>query len=167
MRRLVLFLFFVLASVLLFFNKNNINRNEIYITGTTMGPIVYNIKYVSKDIRINKRDIDSLLILFNNIFSTYQPNSYISTLNKSKSMETVNPLFYNLLTESKNIYEATEGAFDPTIGPLVNAWGFGSLKKKNIPSKEEIDSIIKLVGFDKLYFDETIIEKNQQHIPLQ
>ena len=78
-------------------------------------------------------------------------------------METVNPLFYNLLTESKNIYEATEGAFDPTIGPLVNAWGFGSLKKKNIPSKEEIDSIIKLVGFDKLYFDETIIEKNHKN----
>ena len=91
-----------------------------------MGPIVYNIKYVSKDIRINKRDIDSLLILFNNIFSTYQPNSYISKLNRSKSMKTVNPLFYNLLKESKNIYEATEGAFDPTIGPLVNAWGFGS-----------------------------------------
>jgi thiamine biosynthesis lipoprotein len=162
MRRLVLFLFFVLVSVLLFFNKNNINKNEIYITGTTMGPIVYNIKYVSKDIRINKSNIDSLLILFNNIFSTYQPTSYISTLNKSKSMEIVNPLFYNLLKESKKIYEATEGAFDPTIGPLVNAWGFGPLKKKNIPSKEEIDSIIKLVGFDKLYFDETIIEKNHK-----
>ena len=85
MRRLVLFLFFVLVSVLLFFNKNNINRNEIYITGTTIGPIVYNIKYVSKDIWINNSDIDSLLILFNNIFSTYHPNSYISTLNKSKS----------------------------------------------------------------------------------
>ena len=88
MRRLVLFLFFVLVSVFLFFNKNNINKNEIYITGTTMGPIVYNIKYVSKDIRINKSDIDSLLILFNNIFSTYQSTSYISILNKSKSVET-------------------------------------------------------------------------------
>ena len=130
MRRLVLFLFFVLVSVLLFFNKNNINKNEIYITGTTMGPIVYNIKYVSKDIRINKSDIDSLLILFNNIFSTYQPTSYISILNKSKSIEIVNPLFYNLLKESKKIYKATEGAFDPTVGPLVNAWGFGPLKKK-------------------------------------
>ena len=55
MRRLVLFMFFVLVLVLLFFNKNSINTNEIYITGTTMGPIVYNIKYVSKDIRIDKR----------------------------------------------------------------------------------------------------------------
>ena len=107
-----------------------------------MGPIVYNIKYVSKDIRINKSDIDSLLILFNNIFSTYQSTSYISILNKSKSVETVNPLFYNLLKESKKIYEVTEGAFDPTVGPLVNAWGFGPLKQKNIPSKDEIDSII-------------------------
>ena len=162
MRRLVLFLFFVLLSVFLFFNKNNIDRDEIYITGTTMGTLFYNIKYVSKDIRINKSDIDSLLILFNNIFSTYQPNSYISILNKSKSIETVNPLFYDLLKESKKIYKVTEGAFDPTIGPLVNVWGFGPLKKKNIPSKEEIDSIIKLVGFDKLYFDETIIEKNHK-----
>ena len=134
MRRLVLFMFFVLVLVLLFFNKNSINTNEIYITGTTMGPIVYNIKYVSKDIRIDKRDIDSLLILFNNIFSTYNPNSYISILNKSKSMETVNPLFLFLLKESKKIYEVTEGAFDPTIGPLVNAWGFGPLKKKSIVS---------------------------------
>ena len=82
MRRLVLFLFFVFLSVFLFINKNNINKNEIYITGTTMGSIVYNIKYVSKDIRIDKSDIDSLLILFNNIFSTYQPNSYISKLNR-------------------------------------------------------------------------------------
>jgi FAD:protein FMN transferase len=166
MRSSVLFLFFVFITMLLLIKANIKNDKEISLSGLTMGSIVYNIKYISEDSIIDKNEVDSLLISFNNIFSTYIPDSYISVLNKSKSIDTINPYFYFLLKESKKIYRITEGAFDPTIGPLINAWGFGPKSIDDIPSKEEIFKINKLVGFDKLYFDENIIEKHHEDVYL-
>lgn len=166
MRSSVLFLFFVFIIILLLTKINIKNEHEISLMGLTMGPIVYNIKYISEDSIIDKNEIDSLLISFNNIFSTYIPDSYISVLNRSKSMDTINPYFHFLLDASKKIHKISEGAFDPTIGPLINAWGFGPKSIDDIPSKEEIFKINKLVGFDKLYFDETIIEKHHEDVYL-
>ena len=166
MRSSVLFLFFVFITILLLTKANIKNDNEISLSGLTMGSIAYNIKYISEDSIIDKNEVDSLLISFNNIFSTYIPDSYISVLNNSKSIDTINPYFYFLLKESKKIYRITEGAFDPTIGPLINAWGFGPKSIDETPSKEEIFKINKLVGFDKLYFDENIIEKHHADVYL-
>ena len=166
MRSSVLFLFFVFIIILLLTKINIKNEHEISLMGLTMGPIVYNVKYISEDSIIDKNEIDSLLISFNNIFSTYIPDSYISVLNKSKSIDTINPYFYFLLKESKKIYKISEGAFDPTIGPLVNVWGFGPKSIDDIPSNDEIFKITKLVGFDKLFFDENIIEKHHKDVYL-
>ena len=81
MRRSVMFLIFVLVVILFLpIDKNN---NQFEISGYTMGSIPYSLKYIEDDKIIGKKSIDSLLINFNNIFSTYIKDSEISKLNNS------------------------------------------------------------------------------------
>jgi thiamine biosynthesis lipoprotein len=59
----------------------------------------------------------------------------------------VDKYFTDCFNKAKEVWKNTDGAFDPTVYPLVNAWGFGPGKKQNI-EKPIIDSILKFVGFD-------------------
>ena len=158
MRRSVMFLIFVLVVILFLpIDKNN---NQFEISGYTMGSIPYSLKYIEDDNIIGKKSIDSLLINFNNIFSTYIKDSEISKLNNSdKKVIKISSSFFKMLYESKKIFNASGGAYDPTIGPVVNAWGFGPDKNKSMPSKNKIDSLLSFVGFDNLEFDNFSFKK--------
>ena len=89
MRRILISLVFVLATTIFFLTRKN--RNEFEITGTTMGSIQYTVKYISDEKKILKNEIDSILIQFNRIFSTYIPDSEISVVNNS-------PAFVNVVS---------------------------------------------------------------------
>jgi thiamine biosynthesis lipoprotein len=58
-----------------------------------------------------------------------------------------------VLQKSKEIFDLTDGAFDPTVGPLVNAWGFGPGKENNYLDSATVDSLLQKVGFNKIVFD--------------
>ncbi len=124
-----------------------------------MGTIPYNLKYISEEKKIFKSDIDSILIHFNNIFSTYIPNSEISIINKSDGRIKVSNEFGKLITESRIIYNITDGMFDPTVGPLVNNWGFGPDSFENVPSKKRIKQLLQYVGFDKISYENGYLYK--------
>lgn len=126
----------------------------VSISGTTMGTIGYSIKYFSES-GVNLEDkIDSLLKVWNMSMSTYIPESEISRFNKSDScFEYESKYFLPVLKASKKVFELSEGAFDPTVGPLVEAWGFGP-QKSMTPDSTTVDSLRQLVGFDKIYFDD-------------
>jgi thiamine biosynthesis lipoprotein len=100
------------------------------------------------------RAISDELIAFNQALSTYISDSEISRLNQTGKHEYESRFFYPVLKTSKEVYEQTQGAFDPTIGPLVKAWGFGP--DKSIPNLGEtkIDSLRAIVGFSRVVFDE-------------
>ena len=157
MRRILISLVFVLATTIFFLTRKN--RNEFEITGTTMGSIQYTVKYISDEKKILKNEIDSILIQFNRIFSTYIPDSEISVINNSEGRINVSKEFGKLIYESKLIYDITDGMFDPTVGPIVNKWGFGPDKIDKVPSEAEINQLIKFVGFDKITFSEGHIHK--------
>lgn len=131
---------------------------EIHLTGTTMGPIPYSIKYMDEQGRDFQTEIDALLNAFNNSLSTYIPSSEISRFNTDDFFEFETDFFYPVLLTSKEVYEKTGRAFDPTIGPLVNAWGFGPEKSKG-PDSLEVDSLLSIIGFDKVVFDENTARK--------
>ncbi|MDH5609252.1 MAG: FAD:protein FMN transferase, partial [Cyclobacteriaceae bacterium] len=121
-------MFFFLAAVLILVKVIRDQNKEIVlneIAGQTMGTIPYHIKYKTKGERDYKPSIDSLLVAFNQSLSTYLPASEISRFNRADTLVFESSLFYPVLSKSRHVYEATGGAFDPTIGPLVNAWGFG------------------------------------------
>lgn len=143
----------LLISIIAVYKYRQANSlNEMYITGTTMGTIAYNIKYLDQDSRNFKREIDSLLIDFNQALSTYIPNSEISLLNRERNVTFGFPYFAQVLKASAEVYEKSDGAFDPTIGQLIDAWGFGD-GGLIAPDSAQVDSLMNLVGFDKLSFD--------------
>lgn len=138
---------------------------KLQITGTTMGKIVYNVTYLDEQKRGLKSGIDSVLVAFNQSLSTYIPDSEISIFNKQQKIAFQSSFFYPILNKSQEVYKNTQGAFDPTIGPLINAWGFGFKKAQKgiIP----VDSLKQFIGFDKyLKFDQQQLSATKPGIML-
>lgn len=121
-----------------------------HLVGQTMGTIEYNVKYVGSDLPDYKKEIDSLLKAFNQSLSTYIPDSEISQLNKNGKLSDPSPMFMAVTRASAEIYLTSGGAFDPTVGPLVNAWGFGPDKRVNLLDSVEVDSLMQYVGFSRV-----------------
>ena len=130
---------------------------KVQLSGETMGTY-YNITYLHPEGINYKKDIDSLLIEWNNSLSTYIHQSEISQFNRDTSFRFVSPYFYPVLVRSKEIFDATGGAFDPTVMPLVNAWGFGP-EENEMPDSSKIEELKKLVDFNKIVFDSKEVKK--------
>lgn len=142
------------------FDDDSAVLHPIQLSGTTMGPIPYSIKYMDIEARNFQVEIDSLLDAFNNSLSTYIPSSEISRFNSEDQFKFETEFFYPVLKASKEVFENSEGAFDPTIGPLVNAWGFGPNKKTQMDSSA-VDSLLQIVDFKKVIFDESQAKKQK------
>ena len=108
-----------------------------------------------------KNNIDQLLVDINQEVSTYIDSSSISMFNKAdKEWEIqdtgnrfhTNEHFRKNFDAAKKIYAATEGAFDPTIMPLVNYWGFGYTPQQKVTAvdSQKVAKLVKTVGFDKV-----------------
>ncbi len=147
--------------IILIIRFANQSEDLVMVTlgGTTMGPIPYTVKYLEANGQSYQTEVDSLLIAFNNSLSTYIPNSEISRFNNNDSIRFESQYLQEILTKSKEIYEITSGAFDPTVGPLVNAWGFGPGSEQNLLDSATVDSLLMTVGFDKIDFDDQSASK--------
>ncbi len=143
-----------LISIVSCRSSNTTEENEyIAFGGNTMGTS-YSIKAYTH-LQNLKDKVDSVLLDVNFIFSTYDSSSLISKLNNPTLDEVCiddpKKYFYETLTISKNVFEVTNGHFDPTVMPLVNYWGFGPNRlNKATDSQDDIDSILQIIGFDKL-----------------
>lgn len=107
---------------------------------------VYHITYQHSDNL--KSEIEDALHRVDQSLSPFNPQSVISHINDNSSQST-DDLFREVFNLSQGISRSTDGAFDITVAPLVNAWGFG-FKQGITPRKEQIDSILAFVGYDKL-----------------
>ena len=136
------------------------------VQGTTMGKIQYTVKYFDPEDRDFGEEVDSLLKAFNQSLSTYIPDSEISRFNQSAdSFRFETDLFYPVLESSRTIYAATNGAFDPTVGPLVNAWGFGPEEREEM-TQAKVDSLLALVGFEHIKFNRQKVRKTKPNMYL-
>ena len=133
------------------------NNPRITIEGQTMGT-TYRVVYLSEEGRDYKSSIDSILTVFNRSLSTYLPDSEVSQFNTGDSLKFDLPFLLPVLKKSKEIFELTDGAFDPTVGPLVNAWGFGPGGARPEDSID-VQKLLPLVGFDKVQFDDKGMKK--------
>ena len=147
-------LFFALSLVVLSCS-NSVQNTKIVgnVFGTT-----YGIQYYSETGKNYQRQFDSLFTVINESMSTYIPYSDISRLNRNQTFE-VDEHFIKVFNTSKTIYNQTNGAFDPTIGAVVNAWDFGPDGKiKNLDSLK-IDSLMLSVGLEKVRLNQNAIAK--------
>lgn len=126
---------------------------QVKLSGTTMGTIAYHITYLDSENSNYKNQIDSILVDFNQSLSTYIPDSEISRFNNEGDITFNSPYFLQVMVSSKLVYNSSQGAFDPTIGQLIDAWGFG--KEGFIaPDSSQVDSLLQYVGFSKISFDQ-------------
>ena len=114
---------------------------------------------------IRQEEVDSLLHQFDLSLSTYVPESVISRINRNDSSVRTDKLFNTCFEASRRIYEETDGAFDITVGPLVDAWGFGPEGPVPVDSTV-IDSLLQYVGMGKVALKGNRIIKKDLHILL-
>lgn len=156
-KRLLLFGTALLLVFLLVSYVRSDNPRLQHIMGQTMGTIVYNVKYMGVAVEGLDKTIAEELVAFNNSLSTYITNSEISTVNREGSFEFQSPYFLPVLEKSLEIFKSTDGAFDPSIGPLVQAWGFGPDKRIPNLNSETVDSLRSIVGFEQVSFTATSV----------
>lgn len=139
-------------------------KEPIRIEGEAQGT-TYHITYFDLKNRDLQPQIIKLLQEFDNSVSTYKPNSIISKINTNEPNVKVDKYFIRCFKKAKEVWKNTQGAFDPTVYPLVNAWGFGPGKKEKI-EKEKIDSILQFVGFDLIELKGNKIIKKDPRVAL-
>ena len=123
--------------------------------GTTFSIQVYSINEIDFE-----KGIDSVLSKVNNSVSTYIPESDISKINNGNTAIVVDDIFIDNFNISTEVYEITGGFFDPTIGVLRNAYGFGDTNSIQVVDSLALDSMMKFVGFNKVKLtSENKIEK--------
>jgi thiamine biosynthesis lipoprotein len=151
-----------LTAMALFRTKEK--QEAIRIGGYTMGS-TYQVIYFDKEKRDFKGSLDSLLMLVNKSINTYDSTSEVSRFNKGERIDFRLPYLYPPLKISEDIHKQSRGAFDVTVMPLVNAWGFGPAKVMHMDSSR-VDSLRAFVGFDKLRITETGISKTDPRVQL-
>lgn len=110
----------------------------------------YNIVYFDRaSNEIISDSIDAVFLRMNQSMSTYWPNAIISKVNRDEAV-TVDADFREVFQAAKNIWDQTDGYFDPTVGALVNAYGFGPAKSLEQIDQATIDSLLNITGFDKV-----------------
>ena len=154
------FVFFVL-SALLFGSCQMREPQLVNIRGVVFGTY-YSVSYFSDEGKVYQQQIDSLFEVFNQSMSYYLPQSLISRINNNET-DTVDDFFRVVYLRSEEIYLSTQGAFDPTVSPLVNAWGFGFAQKENMTS-QMVDSLLGLVGFSRTRLENNRIIKEDPRI---
>lgn len=127
------------------------------------GPVFgtsYGITYCAEKHKVEREELDSLFHVINTSLSTYKEDSYISKINRNQPT-TVDEHFITVFNTAREVYDATDGAFDPTIGAVVNAWNFGPKGKVTGLDGLKIDSLMLSVGFDKIKLESNkVIKEN-------
>ena len=123
------------------------SQELMFVEGRAQGT-TYHIKYYDAQSRDFQSEIDKILEDFDASVSTYQPNSIISKINRNERVK-VDQYFKTCFKKAKEVWKNTDGAFDPTVYSLVNAYGFGPGRKMKI-EKKVIDSILQFTGFEKI-----------------
>lgn len=155
--------FIAFLSILVACKSEN-EKKDYNLKGTVFGT-TYSITYLNAT-KSYQTSVDSLFLLINKSMSTYIPNSDISKINEGDSAVVVDDFFTEVFNKSKKVHKETNGYFDPTVGNLVNAYGFGPEKGKIIPSDSIIGELMKDVGFEKVSLINGIIKKDKSTVYL-
>ncbi len=143
--------------------NNDVEYKKIVKTGEAQGSY-YAITYYDSLNRDFGFQIDSLLKAFDQSCSNYQAESIISKVNRNEQV-ILDSLFMGNFIMAEMVSRETYGDFDITVRPLVELWGFG-LKNQQSVSKEQVDSILKFVGYKNIRLEDSIIIKTDSRISL-
>ncbi|MBS3806937.1 MAG: FAD:protein FMN transferase [Bacteroidales bacterium] len=132
------------------------------IQGFTQGT-TYMVKYSSQDSTDYKSEIRQILYEVDSSMSTYKDNSIISRINRNEGLVRIDHHFRKVFQTAQRVSRMTGGAFDITVAPLVNAWGFGFTEGTEL-DRSKIDSILDFVGYRGVRLKEGQIIKDDQRV---
>jgi thiamine biosynthesis lipoprotein len=133
----------------------------VVLRGSTMGTqwsVTYQIAPATPAAGAVQQLLESTLEQVNASMSTYRPDSEISAFNALPvgAFHAMSPAFAEVLATAQRVHRASQGALDPTVGPLVDLWGFGPEPRQDaVPGTSELDAARARVGLDKLLHDES------------
>lgn len=135
--------FLIIGTVIIVGRQKSIpyQHNSGNVFGTT-----YHISYQSDDNL--EKEIEKELKVVDMEFSMFNPQSTVSLINQGKKPVLSND-FLEVYEMAQQVYQESDGAFDITVAPLVNAWGFG-FKNQQLPSAHQVDSLRQLIGLNHI-----------------
>ncbi|MCL2072659.1 MAG: FAD:protein FMN transferase [Marinilabiliaceae bacterium] len=133
--------------------------NEGFIFGTT-----YHIKYENKEGDLHN-EIKELLMSVNQSLSPFDTNSIIGRFNSGADNVLADSFFIDVFNKANEVYKLSDGAFDITIAPLVNLWGFG-FEKHEVINDQIIDSLLQFVGMENIFIENDTIYRQKEGIIL-
>ena len=153
-----LFLVALIVGTVFILSGSKYYTNEGQIFGTT-----YHITYagtndLDKEIRAELQRVDDALSMFNK-------QSVLSKFNRNEKYDVSNARFNDVVRLSLQLSRETDGAFDITVAPLVNEWGFGFKHRERITASK-IDSLRAFVGYDKLFYEGDRLNKRDSRVTI-
>ncbi|MDO9153809.1 MAG: FAD:protein FMN transferase [Paludibacter sp.] len=153
-----------IAAYFIFSPENEKPSEYIHNEGKAQGTY-YSATYQHPDGKDLQVAIDSLFSRFNLSLSTYDPNSVISKINQNNDSVLTDDYFETMFKTAMEISERTNGAFDITVAPLVNAWGFG-FGNKDRSKQPDVVEILPYIGYHKVRLVNKKIIKEDKRIML-
>ena len=149
----------IVGTVLIIRQQQSVpyQTNSGLIFGTS-----YNLKYQCDSNLV--KGIEEELKRVDNSLSTFNEKSIITAVNQNKEV-VLNDMFLSVYKKAMEVSENTDGAFDITVAPLVNAWGFGFKNGIN-PEKAQVDSLLQIVGYKKVELKGDRVVKQDPRIML-
>ena len=165
------FLTLCLGALLLFSCDNNTKKtSKLYEVEGKGGSVAYRVKYISADSTDLKPAIDSLVKVVDHSISSYNKESIVAKINQGIVPTKANDHFKRAFATAQKVWKESGGFYDPTVGILVNAWGFGKeliQPISKLPTEHEIDSLKRFVGFEKVHIsDDDYVKKQNPAIQL-
>ncbi len=149
----------VLFLINLFFSITALKEDQVHtITGNAQGT-TYHITYIQNESTVTKNQVDSILNKIDSSLSLYKPYSLINQFNNSEAGCEVDDHFIKVIKKSIETFQNTNGAFDITVKPLVQAWGFGVNETNFIPEPESIKGLKKCIGTSMLEIKKNELRK--------
>lgn len=123
-----------------------------HLAGKAQGT-TFSIKYADPAGRDFSASVDSLFRLLDKSMSLWDSTSLISRINRQETDSISDPHFRTVLDAALGIAKATRGAFDPTVGPLIRAWGFSARNNLPEPDSAMVDSLRGFIGFSTVHIN--------------
>ena len=151
--------FLIVGTILIIQHQGKIpyQKTSDFIFGTT-----YNVIYqCDSDL---SRSIKAELMKVDHSLSPFNKESVISAVNNNQDV-VLDEMFLEVYQKSMDISRETNGAFDITVAPLVNAWGFG-FKNGTPPNRQQVDSLLQIIGYQKLSLEKGKVVKQDPRMML-
>lgn len=147
--KLILSIHLILIILVSCGSRKSQSYSQFQISGLAQGTS-YSISYYADEAKISSQSIDRKIQELDSSLSIYKPYSLINKFNNSETGIDMDDHLYKVVQRSLKIWKESDGVFDISILPIVEAWGFGVKRHNTKPSDEEIKKALSCSGSDKL-----------------